>query len=156
MPHTQTETTMEGLGSMAGYGSAKTRCWEERRRRAAGPRRGRLAPRYPTPWSTPMTPRTLISYSDEFSMPTSRVMFKEVDAPSPSPALWNGPQEAGKKVEEEFSTYPLSVLMMSVKNNTKSSGHSIVRCLCMLTQRRSMGPSESQLTVVYLKEKLAS
>ncbi|KAL5677532.1 hypothetical protein ACJX0J_013663, partial [Zea mays] len=46
------ETTMEGLGSMAGYGSAKTRCWEERRRRAAGPRRGRLAPRYPTPWST--------------------------------------------------------------------------------------------------------
>ncbi|KAL5652840.1 hypothetical protein ACJX0J_038298, partial [Zea mays] len=25
---------------------------EERRRRAAGPRRGRLAPRYPTPWST--------------------------------------------------------------------------------------------------------
>ncbi|KAL5652701.1 hypothetical protein ACJX0J_038159, partial [Zea mays] len=58
-----TETTMEGLGSMAGYGSAKTRCWEERRRRAAGPRRGRLAPRYPTPWSTPMTPRTLISYS---------------------------------------------------------------------------------------------
>jgi hypothetical protein len=43
---------MEGLGSMAGYGSAKTRYWEERRRRAAGPRRGRLAPRYPTPWST--------------------------------------------------------------------------------------------------------
>ena len=31
---------------------------------------------------------------DEFSMPTSRVMFKEVDAPSPSPALWNGPQVA--------------------------------------------------------------
>ncbi|AQK78916.1 Phosphatidylinositol/phosphatidylcholine transfer protein SFH8 [Zea mays] len=58
--------------------------------------------------------------ADEFSMPTSRVMFKEVDAPSPSPALWNGPQEAGKKVEEEFSTYPLSVLMMSVKNNTKA------------------------------------
>ncbi|KAL5677033.1 hypothetical protein ACJX0J_013164, partial [Zea mays] len=58
-----TETTMEGLGSMAGYGSTKTHCWEERRRRAAGPRRGRLAPRYPTSWSTPMTPRTLISYS---------------------------------------------------------------------------------------------
>ncbi|AQK78914.1 Phosphatidylinositol/phosphatidylcholine transfer protein SFH8 [Zea mays] len=52
MPHTQMETIMEGFGSMAGYGSAKTRCWEERRRRAAGPRRGRLAPRYPTPWST--------------------------------------------------------------------------------------------------------
>lgn len=32
--------------------------------------------------------------ADEFSMPTSRVMFKEVDAPSPSPALWNGPQVA--------------------------------------------------------------
>jgi hypothetical protein len=63
MPHTQMETIMEGFGSMAGYGSAKTRCWEERRRRAAGPRRGRLAPRYPTPWSTSMTPRTLISYS---------------------------------------------------------------------------------------------
>jgi len=31
---------------------------------------------------------------DEFSMPTSRVLFKEVDTPSTSPALWNGPQVA--------------------------------------------------------------
>jgi len=28
-------------------------------------------------------------------------------------------QQAGKKEEEEFSTGPLSVLMMSVKNNTQ-------------------------------------
>jgi hypothetical protein len=31
---------------------------------------------------------------DEFSMPTYRVVFKEVDAPSPSLALWNGPHVA--------------------------------------------------------------
>jgi len=40
------------------------------------------------------SPRHKTPKQDEFSMPTSRVLFKEVDAPSASPALWNGPQVA--------------------------------------------------------------
>ncbi|CAD6260010.1 unnamed protein product [Miscanthus lutarioriparius] len=39
-------------------------------------------------------PRHKTPNRDEFSMPTSRVLFKEVDAPSTSLTLWNGPQVA--------------------------------------------------------------
>ncbi|CAD6262718.1 unnamed protein product [Miscanthus lutarioriparius] len=39
-------------------------------------------------------PRHKTPKRDEFSMPTSRVLFKDVDAPSTSAALWNGPQVA--------------------------------------------------------------
>lgn len=48
----------------------------------------------------------------------------------------NGTQKAGKKVEEEFSTCPLSVLMMSVKNNTKILKANMA---CSIGQRQQRG-----------------
>uniref|UniRef100_A0A804MNE9 Protein kinase domain-containing protein n=1 Tax=Zea mays TaxID=4577 RepID=A0A804MNE9_MAIZE len=57
--------------------------------------------------------------------------------------------EAGKKVEEEFSTYPLSVLMMSVKNNTKILK---AKMACSVGQRQQRGMNLDSGEILAVKQ----